>query len=154
MWFSRCFADWRRYIRKVIIFWFTNKQPNWCNFTVETPFVASESESEEDDVEQIVKANLIAKSLLTPAPDQKLGAWEAHTKVSSIFICLNISIPNRNLFGIVGFWFSHSAKTGLHRWNWIGSKWWRHYSANQCAGVAARTKLRSLHGIAWASQWW
>lgn len=33
-----------------------------------------------DDVEQIVKANLIEKSLLTPAPDQKLGAWEAHTK--------------------------------------------------------------------------
>lgn len=48
----------------------------------EEPFVASESEqSEEDDVEQIVKANLIAKSLLTPALDQKLGAWEAHTKV-------------------------------------------------------------------------
>lgn len=46
------------------------------------PFVASETESddEEDDIEQIVKANLIAKSLLTPAPDQRLGAWEAHTK--------------------------------------------------------------------------
>lgn len=50
---------------------------------IETPFVASETESEdEDDIEQIVKANLIEKSLLTPAPDQKLGAWEAHTKVS------------------------------------------------------------------------
>lgn len=50
---------------------------------LETPFIASETESDdndEDDVEQIVKANLIAKSLLTPAPDQKLGAWEAHTK--------------------------------------------------------------------------
>lgn len=56
------------------------KKKNY-NFT-EEPFVASESEqSEEDDVEQIVKANLIAKSLLTPALDQKLGAWEAHTKV-------------------------------------------------------------------------
>lgn len=50
---------------------------------LETAFVASETESDdddEDDVEQIVKANLIAKSLLSPAPDQKLGAWEAHTK--------------------------------------------------------------------------
>lgn len=48
----------------------------------ETPFVASETESEDDDdIEQIVKANLIQKSLLTPALDQKLGAWEAHTKV-------------------------------------------------------------------------
>lgn len=53
----------------------------------EIPFVASESEaSDEDDVEQIVKANLIEKSLLTPAPDQKLGAWEVHTKVR--YICL------------------------------------------------------------------
>lgn len=49
----------------------------------ETPFVASsESESsDEDDMEQIRRANLIATSLLTPAPDQALGAWEAHTKV-------------------------------------------------------------------------
>lgn len=54
----------------------------WNLSFVETPFIASESESEEeDDVEQIVKANLIEKSLLTPAPDQKLGAWEVHTKV-------------------------------------------------------------------------
>ena len=52
----------------------------------ETPFVASESESsEEDDVEQIVKANLIAKSLLSPAPDQRLGEWERYTKVSILY---------------------------------------------------------------------
>lgn len=54
----------------------------FLNSHLETPFIASETESDddEDDVEQIVKANLIEKSLLTPAPDQKLGAWEAHTK--------------------------------------------------------------------------
>lgn len=63
-----------------------------CLFS-ETPFVASESEaSDDDDVEQIVKANLIAKSLLTPAPDQKLGAWEVHTKVSFINITFKSSI--------------------------------------------------------------
>lgn len=56
-------------------------------YSIETPFVASDSDlSEEDDIEQIVKANLIAKSLLTPALDQKLGAWEAHTKVSLFFV--------------------------------------------------------------------
>lgn len=59
-----------------------HNEANRILFT-ETPFVASESESsEEDDVEQIVKANLIAKSLLSPAPDQRLGEWERYTKVS------------------------------------------------------------------------
>lgn len=54
-----------------------------CILSTEAPFVPSDSEnSDEDDVEQIVKANLIQKSLLTPALDQKMGAWEAHTKVS------------------------------------------------------------------------
>lgn len=61
-----------------------NDEKNQILFT-ETPFVASESESSEDDVEQIVKANLIAKSLLSPAPDQRLGEWERYTKVS-IFV--------------------------------------------------------------------
>lgn len=60
-------------------------------FVAEAPFVASDSEqSDEDDVEQIVKANLIAKSLLTPAPDQRLGAWEVHTKVRPPTKCFKI----------------------------------------------------------------
>lgn len=130
-----------------------NQQIDVILLFVETPFIASESESEEDDVEQIVKANLIAKSLLTPAPDQKLGAWEAHTKVSSTALIPIFLFLIEICWGVLGFWFSYSAKTGLHHWDWFRSKWRGHYSADKCAGVAARTKLGSLHGIARASQW-
>lgn len=50
----------------------------------EKPFVASsDSESDDDDYEQMHRAHLIEKSLLTPAADQPLGEWEKYTKVIS-----------------------------------------------------------------------
>lgn len=47
------------------------------------PFIASsDSESDnEDELDLIRQANLIEKSLLTPATDQRLGEWEKHTRV-------------------------------------------------------------------------
>lgn len=59
---------------------------NRNSFPLEVPFVPSSDpeSSDEDDVEQIRRASLISASLLTPAPDQALGAWEAHTKVENL----------------------------------------------------------------------
>lgn len=65
----------------------TNKQNNDINqakyfFIAEKPFIASsDSESDDDDYEQMHRAHLIEKSLLTPVADQALGEWEKHTKV-------------------------------------------------------------------------
>lgn len=53
------------------------------HFSDKQPFIpSSDSESEnEDEIELIRQANLIQKSLLTPATDQALGEWEKHTRV-------------------------------------------------------------------------
>lgn len=54
-------------------------------FLLEKPFIASsDSESDDNDYEQMQRAHLIEQSLLTPSADQALGEWEKHTKVWKI----------------------------------------------------------------------
>lgn len=105
-----------------------NRKVVECDFTDVLPLQPeSLSDSEEElsddgqDYEAMHRAQLVEKSLLTPALDQPLGEWEKHTKVFVRWKCLRRDYSSR--FYIPGIRLENNAKARIRPWNGSRTEW-------------------------------